>query len=103
MIILLLFSFCFGAIVHVGPGQTYTSINTALSTEGGQNTFIIHDDTYAENITSIPSGTSGTYTILQADNDGGVNITGGLTIGNNYIKIEGLKFTDTDETERGGG
>ena len=99
MIILLLFSFCFGAIVHVGPGQTYTSINTALSTEGGQNTFIIHDDTYAENITSIPSGTSGTYTILQADNDGGVNITGGLTIGNNYIKIEGLKFTDTGETE----
>jgi hypothetical protein len=67
-----------------------------MSTEGGQNTFVIHDDTYAETL-SIPSGTSGAYTILQAANDGGAVVTGTLSVTNNYIQVEGLKFTGANQ------
>jgi hypothetical protein len=100
-------SYAFSAERHVGSGQTYSSINSAISASSAGDIIIIHDGTYAEGISTIPNGTSwssGGYTIIKALNDGSVNITGGLTMAANakYIQFEGLKWSGTNSKEAHG-
>lgn len=83
------------ATITVGPGQTYTTITAGVAAMSEGDTLIIKNGTYDQKLTGIPNGSSGKYTIIKAENDGGVIITGGLTLPytNSYIQVEGIKFT----------
>ena len=82
---------------HVGSGQTYSTINAALSAASKGDVIIIHDGTYTDAISRAPVGTAwtaGNYTTVKALNDGGVTITGVLHTdpSSAYLQFEGLKF-----------
>jgi hypothetical protein len=87
---------------HVGSGQTYNTINDAITASSAGDIIIIHDGTYADSITSLPNGTYSSYTTIKALNDGGVIISGilNLTYNTAYIKLEGLKFTNTTDSKQ---
>ena len=80
LLILLFSSSAFATDRHVGSGQTYNTINDALSASSKGDVIIVHDGTYSDAITTLPTGTgwtAGNYTTIKALNDGGVTITGG--------------------------
>jgi len=83
------------ATITVGTGQTYTTIASGIAAMAGGDTLLVKDGTYSDSISSIPSGTSGAYTVIKAENDGAAVISGGLSLihSNQYIQVEGFKFT----------
>jgi hypothetical protein len=94
LILFLFASYAFSAERHVGSDQTYKSINSAISASSSGDTIIIHNGTYTDSITSVPNGTSSSYTTIKALNAGGVIITGTLhtSYTSKYLAFEGLKW-----------
>ena len=95
----------YGATYYASPsgsGSTCSassrcSLATAQSKLSGGDTLILGDGTYSTTIANTPSGTSGAYTIIKSENDGGAivqstNSTRPLQIGGSYIQVEGIKF-----------
>lgn len=99
----------YSATLHVGPGQTYTTVGAGIAAMSGGDTLYIHNGLYegtANDITAVPSGTSGDYTYIIAETDFGVTIdlnqaTNSIALNldnDNYIYIRGINFTDSDLT-----
>ena len=108
---ILLLSNGYAATMIVGTGQTYTTIAAARTAAVGGDTIIVKDGTYSEVFADAdhywPNGSSGAYTIIKAENDGGAIITGQLYISrtndpahtSQYLQIEGFKFKSTTAKE----
>lgn len=99
----------YSATLHVGTGQAYTTVGAGIAAMSGGDTLYIHNGLYegtANDITAVPSGTSGDYTYIIAETDFGVTIdlnqaAGSIALNldeDDYIYIRGINFTDSDLT-----
>jgi len=89
-----------------GSAGPFLTITYGLSQIVGGDTLIVGDGSYAEKVSTIPSGSVGAYTTLIAENLGGVTtggptVVGGansvaLNVGSSYVVVDGLRV-------RGGG
>ena len=74
----LLPSVCFSATLYMGSGETYTTLQSAMSAMSGGDTLIIRDGTYSTSADIIdqshypPAGTAGAYTTIRAEHKGKV-------------------------------
>ncbi len=101
----------FSATYYISPSGNDTSgsgssaspwkTTTKAFAQGGGHTYIYKDGTYnysGGEISNPPNGTSGAYTIIKAENDGGAILRGfsqAFTINKkSYIQIEGLTIKD---------
>ena len=79
--------------------KKYIPSGIALMSSSGGDTLIINSGTYegsSNNITTLKSGTSGSYNVIKAATDGGVIISANLAISSgSFVSLEGLKFTAT--------
>lgn len=81
----------------IGSPKKYIPSGISLLAAG--DTLIIKDGTYSgasNNITTFPTGTSGSWITIKAENDGGVNISATFQVdstANSYTRLEGLKFS----------
>jgi hypothetical protein len=71
-----------------------TSLAAGLAVLIANDTLMIADGTYSSAITTVPSGTSGSYTTIEAETDGGAVLTGGINLAHtvSYTRWEGLQF-----------
>lgn len=81
LLLLLIGGYANAATLHVGSGQTYTTIASAISASSGGDTIIIHEGTYNENHLWPKTGIdSSSRTILQgASGEAKPIINGGAT------------------------
>jgi len=82
-----------------GSGTTCSSglpctLSGGIGKMASGDTLILKDGSYNVVISGEPNGSSGGYTVIKAENDGGVVITQPFTLThtNSYIQFEGLKF-----------
>jgi hypothetical protein len=84
-------------------GSPWRTLTKAFSVGGGGNTFVLKDGTYNSGValTTPPNGSPSAYTIVKAENDGGVVITqsGSLALQSTvqYVQFEGLKWDDPSQ------
>ncbi len=82
------------------------TIAAGIGIMAGGDTLIIKSGTYSgdnNRINNPPSGSSGAYTTIKAETDGGVIVTGqssgyypcNIDAGRRYIKVQGIKFFNT--------
>lgn len=91
-------------------GNPWKTLDKAFSSGSGGDTYVLKNGTYnysgAEFDGSIDSGSSGAYTIIRAENDGGAVITqsGGLYLpaSVSYVQIEGIKWNSSGQKYIGG-
>ncbi len=111
MIVCVFYGQCFAATYYISPtgsdsnngssGSPWKTLSKACSTISGGDTVIVRDGTYSgssNKISNLPSGSSGSYTIIKAENDGGAVLSGisqfiNLT-SDSYIQIEGFTLKD---------
>lgn len=103
----------FSATIYLGAGETYTTLESAVSAMSSGDTLIIRDGTYSgtenclDNHHMPPSGTSSAYTTIRAEHDGMAVFTSGFlymewTTSRDYIQIEGLKISGSQTVLNGG-
>ncbi|GAB6098039.1 hypothetical protein JCM14469_42940 [Desulfatiferula olefinivorans] len=95
------------AEIYVGPNESYTSIQAGLSAMSSGDTLIIRDGTYRGSSNMFdwdhrpPNGTASEYTVIKAENKGGVfidgeNIRKPLSLehidGISYVVFDGIQF-----------
>lgn len=90
------------ATIYVGPNETYKTIQAGFAAMSGGDTLIIRNGVYTGTSNSfssgIKSGTASAYTVIKAENDGGVEVNAPFyydSASTSYVQIEGLKFTYT--------
>lgn len=82
------------------------TISAGIALMAGGDTLVIRSGTYSgdsNRINNPPSGSSGAYTTIKAETDGGVIVTGqssgyypcNIDVGRSYIKVQGIKFFNT--------
>lgn len=106
---------CFAATYYVSPSGSnsnpgtsvspWLTISYGVSRMAGGDTLILKDGTYSGDSNAIvnpPSGSSGAYTTIKAENPWGATITGVwgyqatmFSNGGSYIWIDGIKFKST--------
>ncbi len=68
-----------GATLHVGPGQTYATIQAAVDDAGPGDEIVVHDGTYVENVlVDRPVAIRSQDYLLNGENDGAVVDASGL-------------------------
>jgi hypothetical protein len=94
LILLLLASPAWSATIYVGSGETYTTIPAGIAAMSAGDTLIVRDGTYSTAISAFPTGTSGSWCTIQAENDGGAIITGAFHIDSGqYTNFVGFKVS----------
>ena len=86
------------------PGSTgapFKTIQKGLAALSSGDILVIRDGTYsgaANALAGLPNGASGAYITIMAENEGGVIVTGGLsmTSQNQYLVFKGLRFQDAN-------
>lgn len=75
-------------------GAPFKTIAGGIGKMSGGDTLIVGNGSYTGSIagSSIPSGSAGAYTTVQAENTHGVVMTGNVTISNPYIVFRGFKI-----------
>lgn len=69
------------ATLHVGTGQTYTTIQSAVSAAGSGDQIVVHDGTYVENVTvTTPVSIVSKDFLDNGENDGAI-----IDAGSNYL------------------
>ena len=105
--LLLWVSPAWGTTRYMGSGETYTNLQAAMAASSGGDTIIIRDGTYTGSTNVIdsshmpPAGSSGAYTIIQAEHDGlaifdGENARTMFDVqsdGSKYWRFEGIVWT----------
>jgi hypothetical protein len=98
------------ATLHVGPGQTYTSIGAAITASSGGDIINIHAGTYHEYGLTPKSGSAVAFTIIRANPGDSPIIDAQLGTTQNtpifildgaYIKIMGLHITGGGDGNNG--
>jgi parallel beta-helix repeat protein len=83
-------------IIHVGSGQTYSNIQSAINNANESDTIYIHSGTYSETIivnkTLILSGEGSSSTTISGSGDHTIKVT------SNNVVISGLKIQNTMES-----
>lgn len=88
------------ATLYMGPSETYTDLASAFAAMSTGDTLVVRNGTYSgsnNDITHIqkpPSGSSGAYTTIKAQEDGGVVFESTTTLISavSYLQFEGLVF-----------
>ena len=73
-----------------------STISGGVGKMAGGDTLVIGNGTYTQAISNAPSGSGSKYTIIKAENDGGVKLDGGsdlISFSGSYVSIEGLTIT----------
>ena len=88
---------CSAAQSGATPKKT---LGSALACLSPGSTLVLADGTYsgsANAVTGVPNGAAGSYVTVKAEHDGQAVITAGLSLDhtNSYLRIEGLRFEDT--------
>lgn len=88
----------FAATHYMGSGEEYTTLQDALAGISGGDTLIIKNGTYtgATNVLNTdhmpPAGSSGAYTIIRAETDGGVIFDGASARDMFIVASDGAKY-----------
>jgi len=104
---------CIAATLYMGPGQAYTNLHDAMAAMDSGDTLIIKDGVYTGSSNTIdgthypPDGSAGQYTVVKAENEGGVLFDGershdmfdypGLN-SMRYVEFRGIKWGDPVST-----
>jgi hypothetical protein len=80
----------------------FQTIQKGLSVVSAGDTLVIRDGTYSgssNSLSNLPSGSSGNYITIMAENEGKVIITAGLGMSssNQYLVFQGLRLQDTTQ------
>lgn len=91
------------ATLYVGPGQTYTTIQSAVTAAGTGDTIIVKDSTYTENVTvdkrltiQSENGNATTTVVAASFNDHVFYVTA------DYVRIEGFTIYGATATGKAG-
>jgi len=87
----------YASTLYMGPSETYTNLQAAMSAMSTGDTLIIRDGTYTGSSNVIvaghvpPNGTSNAYTTIRAENPGSVIFDGSGTT-NMFYDISGINY-----------
>ncbi|MBW2457601.1 MAG: right-handed parallel beta-helix repeat-containing protein [Deltaproteobacteria bacterium] len=78
------------ADLHVGSGQTYTTVQAAVSAATAGDVILVHAGSYQEDVDITADGTDSARITLQPAGDGDATITGRITVDGDFWDITDL-------------
>lgn len=106
VLVFVFFVFCFGGVLgaelHVGSGQTYSTIQSAVNVAGAGDVVYVHGGTYNERVSIANSGASGNFITVTGYPGDTMPVVRQFSInGASYVRIIGFEITHVDNNVDG--